>query len=49
MGQRKAKSEEASTSQRSGLFTSGVMSLRGQQQVALFFSGPQHAGENEFW
>jgi transposase len=32
--------------QRCGLFTSGVVSLRGGHRVALFFSGRRHAGEN---
>jgi transposase len=32
--------------QRTGLFTSGVVALRDGHRVALFFSGPQHAGEN---
>jgi transposase len=31
---------------RTGLFTSGVVALRDGQRVALFFSGPRHAGEN---
>jgi hypothetical protein len=31
---------------RTGLFTSGVVSTRGGQRIALFFSGTQHAGEN---
>ena len=33
-------------SQRSGLFTSGVVSTREGRRIALFFSGRQHAGEN---
>lgn len=32
--------------ERSGLFTTGVVALRGGQRVALFFSGRRHAGEN---
>ena len=32
--------------QRTGLYTSGVVALRGGQHVALFFSGRRHAGEN---
>lgn len=32
--------------QRTGLFTSGVVALRGGYRVALFFSGRRHAGEN---
>jgi transposase len=33
-------------SQRTGLFTSGVVSTREGHRIALFFSGRQHAGEN---
>jgi len=32
--------------QRTGLFTSGIVSLQGEHRVALFFTGRQHAGEN---
>jgi transposase len=32
--------------QRTGLYTSGVVALRDGHQVALFFSGRRHAGEN---
>jgi transposase len=32
--------------ERTGLFTSGVVALSGEQQIALFFSGRRHAGEN---
>jgi hypothetical protein len=32
--------------QRRGLYTSGVVALRGGHRVALFFSGRRHAGEN---
>jgi hypothetical protein len=31
---------------RTGLFTSGIVATRGGQRIALFFSGPRHAGEN---
>jgi hypothetical protein len=31
---------------RTGLFTSGVVSIREDRRVALFFSGRKHAGEN---
>ncbi len=37
---------EPDIGQRTGLFTSGVVSLRDGKRVALFFSGRQHAGEN---
>jgi hypothetical protein len=32
--------------QRTGLFTSGIVSIRGSHRIALFFTGRQHAGEN---
>ncbi len=39
--------EEASSShERTGQFTSGIVSTRQGQQVALFFTGRRHAGEN---
>src|SRR5262249_46866463 len=41
-----ASAEGEAADQRSGLFTSGVVSLRDGQRVALFFSGRRHAGEN---
>lgn len=31
---------------RKGLFTSGVVAVSGEKQIALFFSGRKHAGEN---
>ena len=33
-------------SKRTGLFTSGIISKRGDHLMALFFTGRQHAGEN---
>jgi transposase len=42
-----AEGEDADNAdQRTGLFTSGVVSLCDGQRVALFFSGRRHAGEN---
>jgi len=39
--------EEASDSPlRTGQFTSGIVSTRQGQRMALFFTGPKHAGEN---
>jgi transposase len=35
-----------SDGERSGMFTSGVVSTREGKQIALFFSGRKHAGEN---
>jgi transposase len=32
--------------QRTGIFTSGIVSLLGVWRIALFFTGPKHAGEN---
>jgi hypothetical protein len=32
--------------ERKGVFTSGVIARVGERQIALFFTGPQHAGEN---
>jgi transposase len=34
------------TAERTGLFTSGVVTTCEKRHIALFFSGPQHAGEN---
>ena len=49
MGQRAKKStppEDPQDSDRTGLFTSGVVAIRAGLRIALFFSGRQHAGEN---
>ena len=35
-----------SNSERTGMHTTGVVSTRGGQKIALFFSGRKHAGEN---
>ena len=32
--------------QRTGIFTSGIVSMVGGWRIALFFTGPKHAGEN---
>jgi transposase len=42
-GQQQAKN---GSPDRTGLFTSGVVATRQGQRIALFFSGPRHAGEN---
>ncbi|MFQ5464077.1 MAG: IS66 family transposase, partial [Phycisphaerae bacterium] len=49
--QQRALAEEsvegvAQEKQRTGLFTSGVVSTREGRRIALFFSGRKHAGEN---
>jgi transposase len=36
----------SSSKERTGLFTSGIVSTRKGQRIALFFTGPRHAGEN---
>ena len=49
MGERAKKSPPADDpheSDRTGLFTSGVVATRGDLRIAIFFSGRQHAGEN---
>ena len=43
---RKAMLDGESAPERTGMFTSGVISLREDRRIALFFSGRQHAGEN---
>jgi hypothetical protein len=37
---------EGSGRERKGLFTSGIVAIRGGERVALFLSGHRHAGEN---
>jgi transposase len=48
--QRRAESEptaaEKEDSERAGIFTSGIVSTRAGQKIALFFTGRKHAGEN---
>jgi transposase len=39
-------SAESSKAERTGLFTTGIVSTRAGQKIALFLSGRQHAGEN---
>jgi transposase len=39
-------STESAKAKRTGLFTTGIVSIRGDQKIALFLSGRQHAGEN---
>ena len=46
-GQQSAdKGAEKSDPSRSGLFTSGIVSIKEGRKIALFFSGHKHAGEN---
>jgi hypothetical protein len=49
MGKRAAKSpptDDPHDPNRTGLFTSGVVSTRAGRRIVVFFSGRQHAGEN---
>jgi len=39
-------SDEKEATSRKGLFTSGIVSTGEGRRIALFFSGPRHAGEN---
>jgi hypothetical protein len=39
-------SEESDEDERSGVFTTGIVSTAEGRQIALFFTGRQHAGEN---
>ena len=45
-GYEQTAAEEKRFGKRTSLFTSGVVSTRHDQRIALFFSGRQHAGEN---
>ena len=38
--------ESSRSSERTGLFTSGIVSTKQGQRIALFFTGRRHAGEN---
>ena len=38
--------DEADEAERTGIFTSGIVSTREGRKMALFFTGRQHAGEN---
>lgn len=40
------KAAEPDESQRKGCFTTGIISLQEDHKIALFFTGPKHAGEN---
>jgi hypothetical protein len=44
--QRAAAAVDAPGDERSGVFTSGIISTTEQHKVALFFTGVRHAGEN---
>ena len=40
------ENEESNSTERTGIFTSGIVSTAQKQTIALFFTGRQHAGEN---
>jgi transposase len=42
----RAQKADPSNSQRTGVFTSGIVSTREGRQIALYFTGHKHAGEN---
>lgn len=44
--ERRARSRATDPSERSGVFTSGIVSRKDGRDIALFFTGKQHAGEN---
>jgi hypothetical protein len=41
-----AKEQEVDSTQRTGIFTSCIVALAGDHQIALYFTGRKHAGEN---
>lgn len=45
-GMRILRFQRAVSDPRTGLFTSGIVSVFARQRIALFFTGRQHAGEN---
>jgi transposase len=47
-GRRRAKKEACpeEASERTGVFTSGIVSTAEGRSIAIFFTGPRHAGEN---
>lgn len=45
-GMRVLNAERPANDERTGTFTTGVVSTGGNQEVALYFTGFQHAGEN---
>ena len=44
--ERSRREESSSAKERTGLFTSGIVSTREGRRIALFFTGRKHAGEN---
>ena len=46
MKERKRFDEEAEDNDRTGMFTTGIISVVGQRRITLFYTGANHAGEN---
>jgi transposase len=46
MKEANTKAEDADSEERTGIFTSGIISMGGGRKIALFFTGHKHAGEN---
>lgn len=46
MGMRRQANESDDPTERTGLFTTGIVSLSAGRRIAAFFTGRQHAGEN---
>jgi hypothetical protein len=44
--QRQAAAADDASEERTGVFTSGIVSKRNGKEIVLFFTGPKHAGEN---
>lgn len=41
-----AKVDETKSDERTGMFTTGIVALKDDNRIALYFTGNQHAGEN---
>lgn len=46
MKEANANSKDADSGERTGIFTSGIVSIFAGRKIALFFTGHKHAGEN---
>jgi hypothetical protein len=46
MKEDRERRERGDPPDRTGMFTSGIVSVRGEIRIALFFTGREHAGEN---
>jgi len=48
MKEANANSKDADSGERTGIFTSGIVSIFAGRKIALFFTGHKHAGENAY-